>query len=209
MIQNYDMILASGSPRRSGLLEEAGFRFEVIKSDSEEKVGETKPQRIVEALAEEKAGSVARDILKGEKVPGSDKEELLIIGADTIVFSEEIILGKPSDEADALRILMSLSGKIHEVYTGVSVIKLNRAENKTTPVLLFSEKTEVEMTSYSEALAKAFIATKIPMDKAGAYAIQGLGSFLVKRMSGDYHNVVGFPLGRFIREGIKLGLFEI
>ncbi|MBQ7565326.1 MAG: Maf-like protein [Lachnospiraceae bacterium] len=226
MKQYRKLVLASGSPRRRELLSAAGLTFEVVQSTEDEKITETLPDRIVMDLAARKAGSVASALSK----PGT-----LVIGADTIVVLEssrgdEIplldarpasgfsrktsirgpahnkILGKPRDKEEALSMLLSLSGRVHQVFTGVCVLE---PPGKEPPALLFFEETQVEMEPYDRETALSFIETGIPMDKAGAYAIQGLGSFLVKGITGDFHNVMGFPLGRFIREGMKKGWFKL
>ena len=116
-----------------------------------------------------------------------------VIGADTIVVLEGIILGKPRDRADAIKMLQNLSGKVHSVFTGVCLIKDSK-ENS------FFEETKVEFYSLSNEEIEAYVDTGEPMDKAGAYGIQGRGCLLVKRIEGDYFNVVGLPVGRLIRE---------
>ena len=197
MKQYRKLVLASGSPRRRELLSAAGLTVEVVQSMEDEKITETLPDRIVMDLAARKAGSVASALSK----PGT-----LVIGADTIVVLDQKILGKPRDKEEALSMLLSLSGRVHQVYTGVCVLE---QPVKEPPALLFFEETQVEMEPYDREAALSFIETGIPMDKAGAYAIQGLGSFLVKGITGDFHNVMGFPLGRFLREGMKKGWFEL
>lgn len=177
------IILASNSPRRKELLTQAGIDFEVIAADVEEITTKTKPNEVVEELSQIKAKAVAL------VNPGR-----LVLAADTVVAFDGAILGKPKDEEDAFKMLTMLSGNTHQVYTGVTFIDADGIVNT------FSECTDVTMYENSEALIKAYIATKEPMDKAGAYGIQGKGAVLVKDIKGDYNNVVGLPLARVYRE---------
>lgn len=179
-----DFILASASPRRKELMEIITKDFEVIVSDTDESVidKETTPPGIyVQELALLKAAASAKAVLK--------KKNALIIGADTIVVSEGRILGKPKDEAEAFDILKKLSGKTHEVYTGFCIMRIKDAYTICDCV-----KTEVTFRSLSDERINAYIQTGEPLDKAGAYGIQGKGSMLIKNISGDYFNVVGFPV---------------
>ncbi len=201
MKQYVDIILASGSPRRKELLTQAGLAFTVRVSNEEESITNPDPAELVKELALLKSRSVLSS-LKAEKV-GTLSDRTVIIGADTIVVRDGVILGKPSDEEDALNMLMSLSGRKHQVLTGVCALY------NESPAILFAEETLVEFTSFTEKEARAYIATKEPMDKAGAYGIQGLGSFLVKGITGDFHSVMGFPLGSFLRKGMSLGWFAL
>jgi septum formation protein len=173
------IVLASASPRRVELLTQVGLDFEVMPSSVEENFDETlSPEQIVCDLAYRKAKHVA-DLIEGNS---------LVIGADTIVLSEKI-LGKPSDKREAYKILNSLQGKWHEVITGVVIID---TENSTSKVDY--EKTRVKMRNMSAEMIENYINTGEPMDKAGAYGIQGLGAVLVERIEGCYFNVVGLPL---------------
>lgn len=179
-----DFILASASPRRKELMEIITKDFEVIVSDTDESVidKETTPPGIyVQELALLKAAASAKAVLR--------KKNALIIGADTIVVSEGRILGKPKDEAEAFDILKKLSGKTHEVYTGFCIMRIKDAYTICDCV-----KTEVTFRSLSDERINAYIQTGEPLDKAGAYGIQGKGSMLIKNISGDYFNVVGFPV---------------
>lgn len=200
MKQHLDIILASGSPRRKELLEQAGLTFQIIKSEKEEIITKTDPIEVVQELAHQKAEDVANsiDVLNGKK--------MMIIGSDTVVVNDDKILGKPKDEADALDILMSLSGRAHAVYTGVSVIIKDEMGMQSTT---FAERTNVYMYPFTKEDALQYIGTKEPMDKAGAYGIQGLGGVLVEKIEGDYNNVVGFPLSSFVRMGMENGYFEM
>jgi len=176
------IILASKSPRRIELLTAAGFAFSVIPATGEEVIPDNaSPREAVRALALQKAREVAAAHV-------SD----IVIGADTVVAIDGRILGKPRDKADAGAMLRTLSGRVHEVYTGVAVIADKAA-------LAFSERTEVEFYRLSEREINSYIDTGEPFDKAGAYGIQGKGMTLVRRISGDFYNVMGLPVGRLTR----------
>ena len=185
------LILASNSPRRSHLLAQAGLNFSVIPSDvDEQKLAMSDPDEYVRALAESKA----RDI--SEKHPDS-----WIIGADTIVLIEQQILGKPDSEDAARKMLRRLSGKTHQVYTGYCICC--KREKR-----LFSDvvKTDVYFKELSDREIEWYIQTGEPFDKAGGYGIQGIGAFLVERISGSYTNVVGLPVCEVISFLIKEGV---
>lgn len=214
MEQSVKVILASGSPRRKELLERAGLTFSVVKSGSEEVITKTVPKEVVSELAAQKAADVKDRLLETDflwdKADKKSYEGTLIIGADTIVVSEGEILGKPKDEEDALRILMSLSGRTHSVVTGVCGIYLDKEGNTVSEKgISFAEETFVTMYPFMEDEAKAYIKTGEPMDKAGAYGIQGIGGILVKEIRGDYNNVVGFPLAAFLRLGCQKNFFRL
>jgi septum formation protein len=174
------LILASASPRRRELLAQGGFAFEVITADVPEirKPGED-PIRFVTRLAREKAEAV----ISREAV----SPDTLILGADTIVLVDEEVLGKPQDAADAARMLRLLSGRTHQVITGVCLAKGRERQRA-------AEVTFVRFTTLSDEEIEAYVATGEPLDKAGAYAIQGRASRWVPRIHGCYFNVVGLPL---------------
>ncbi|PGZ17191.1 Maf family protein [Bacillus cereus] len=177
------LILASGSPRRKELLELADVSFEIVVSEIEEKIGAySSPADIVMSLALQKASAVAEN-----------HDECVVLGADTIVTYESRILGKPTDEKEAKEMLQLLSGKTHEVYTGVALI----SKEKT---VTFYERTEVTFWELTEEEIDAYIASKEPLDKAGSYGIQGKGSIFVQHIQGDYYSVVGLPIARLVRE---------
>ena len=176
------IILASNSPRRKELLEQAGIDFEVKSADVEEITTKTKPDEVVIELSQLKAQAVAKE-----------NNGRVVLAADTVVACDGKILGKPADEDDAFNMLKALSGKAHQVYTGVTII----AEDGTSQS--FAECTEVIMYENSNELIRKYVATKEPMDKAGAYGIQGKGAVLVKEIKGDYNNVVGLPLAKVYR----------
>lgn len=178
-----DIILASASPRRSELMTLAGFRFDVICADIDEIVPEKAlPQEVVMSLALQKAQAVAKDHRKSA-----------VVGSDTVVALDGKILGKPRSEKEAVEMLRSLSGRIHKVFTGVAIV----CGEKVTS---FFEETEVEFYPLTDQEILDYIATGEPMDKAGAYGIQGRGAVLVKRINGDYFNVMGLPISKVYRE---------
>lgn len=184
---NEKIILASASPRRRELLGLAGFKFDIVTADVDEVLDpELQPQELVMSLAEQKARAVAKN-----------SKEQVVVGADTVVVLEGKVLGKPKNEADAAKMLKSLSGKMHEVFTGVSIIENGKAHS-------FFERTKVKFCELDDEQIKAYVASGEPMDKAGAYGIQGKGCVLVEGIEGDYFNVVGFPVSRFCREMKKL-----
>lgn len=180
------IVLASASPRRKMLLSQMGFEFEVIPSKGEEVITSTDPASIVSELSLAKALEVANRLTEN-----GDPGDLLVIGADTIVVKDDKILGKPGDEAEAFEMLTSLSGRTHQVYTGVSLIKILGGRETMTS---FAEKTEVNVAKLSPGEIRDYIATKDPMDKAGGYGIQGPFGKYISGITGDYNNVVGLPI---------------
>lgn len=183
------LVLASASPRRRELMGiiTSGFDFDSADID-EAAVKADKPDKLVEALAEEKAGAVF------ERRPGD-----VIIGADTVVALEGEIFGKPADEADAMRMLRALSGREHEVWTGVCVLSANIRE-------VFSVRTGVAFLPISDKQIENYVKSGDPMDKAGAYGIQGGAALFISGISGDYYNVMGLPVSRLNERLCGLGL---
>lgn len=181
------IILASASPRRRELLAKTGLEFEVVPFSGEEIITKTRPEEIVTELARQKASEVAERCGEGT----------LVIGADTIVAKDGEILGKPADEADAVRMLTLLAGSVHQVYTGVCLIE---KEGGKSGERVFCEVTDVEFYPMSEAEIAAYAASGEPLDKAGAYGIQGKCAVYIKGIRGDYNNVVGLPLARLYHE---------
>ena len=172
------IILASQSPRRRELLGQMGLDFRIIVPDIDEHMDRSlPPDKLVEAISAEKAAAV-------EKLVGPDA---VVIAADTVVVLDGAVLGKPVDESDAKRMLSALSGRHHQVYTGFTV----RQGEKT---VTRSECTEVAFRPLNPLEIDAYIRTGEPMDKAGAYGIQGLGALLVGGIRGDYFNVMGLPV---------------
>ena len=209
MNQNVVIILASESPRRRELLQQAGLEFQVITSEIEEKTKEKAPEKVVLELSDMKCKIVADIFIR--KTPKNifdliEKEsgKIMIIGADTVVSMDNKIRGKPEDSKEALRMLMSLSGRTHEVYTGVTckVLQYNSFTEGLieTDSFSFYSETLVNMYPFNEYEALDYISTGEPMDKAGSYGIQGIGERLVQSINGDYNNVVGFPLSKFMKE---------
>ena len=194
------LILASGSPRRRELLSTAGFSFDVILSGTEEHSDSRDPGKYVEELSREKAEAVFQMLQKGEADPDSDPDvHRVILGADTVVALDGIILGKPKSEEQAAEMLRLLSGREHSVFTGVTL--LNARKNVT-----FHEETRVRVANLSEEEIADYIATGEPMDKAGAYGIQGSFGKFVTGITGDYNNVVGLPVAAVYRELKALGM---
>lgn len=178
-----EIILASASPRRKELLETAGISFTVKVADVEEVIEKNmSADKVVMSLALQKASAVAKD-----------NPDAVVIGADTVVVLDGEILGKPKSEENAVELLMMLSGRVHTVYTGVAIIEGEKVKN-------FCEATQVEFYPLEKEEIEAYVATKEPMDKAGAYGIQGRGCVLIKKINGDYFNVVGLPVSAVYRE---------
>lgn len=217
--QKRKIILASKSPRRIELLTKAGFEVEVVPANIKEVVAPgLAPEEVVKKLALQKASAVRREL--DEK--HSDNTEI-ILAADTIVYLDGII-GKPQDREDAERILMKLSGKPHQVYTGVAIIYTREAkecagcttcpsESTSCPSscakkprknarygLVFSERTDVFFKSYTLDEIQDYLDTDEPYDKAGAYAIQGYFGRFIDHIDGDYNNVMGLPVDALIEK---------
>lgn len=177
-------ILASASPRRKEILKNIGLDFEVIVSEADENIENAdsiSADLYVQELALIKASAVAKKISKSKKA--------LIIAADTIVTLDDNILGKPRDEEEAFLMLKALSGRAHDVYTGLCVMRISDGKASCRNV-----KTEVVFKELTDEKIWEYIKTKEPMDKAGAYGIQGLGALLIEKINGDYHNVVGLSV---------------
>ena len=198
------LVLASASPRRRELFHQAGLFPEIIPSHKEERSAAKTPAALVKALSRTKAEDIAGQ-LSGETAGG---KEILVAGADTIVVLDGKILGKPRDPADAVSMLESLSGRAHHVYTGVTLILLGekpgRPDAGESRRISFFEKTAVEVYPLTGAEIRAYVESGDPLDKAGAYGIQGAFGQHIRGIRGDYTNVVGLPLGRTIWEMKKL-----
>ena len=189
-----NLILASASPRRQHLLHGAGISFRVIPSDVEECLinGES-PEDHVQRLALAKATEVA------QRRPG-----IWVLGADTIVVIDQKILGKPSDVAEAKAMLASLASRTHEVFTGYALVNSGFSGNERVR----SVRSQVRIRDLSTEEIAGYVATGEPMDKAGSYAVQGIGSGIVEAISGSYTNVVGLPLCEVLRDLKELGIFD-
>ena len=179
------LVLASKSPRRSEILKNAGYEFVVRVADADETIPEgTKPEDAVVFLAARKAMAVER----------ADDETVL--GADTIVVLDNRILGKPKDREDAYNMLKNLSGRVHSVFTGVCIIENGKS-------MTFSEETQVEFLPLTDKEIYEYIDTNDCYDKAGAYGIQGYASKFIRRINGDYFNVVGLPISAIFEKFLK------
>jgi len=177
------IILASGSPRRKELLEQIGLSFDVIPAIGEEHTTKLLPHEVVAELSLQKAQEIAEQFSCKNRI---------ILGADTVVALDSTIMGKPKDEKDAFHMLRALSGNTHKVYTGVTIIYTK----KEPQIITFVDATEVTMYKMLDDEILTYIDTKEPMDKAGAYGIQGKCAAYIKGIQGDYNTVVGLPVSR-------------
>lgn len=173
------LILASSSPRRIELLRELGIEFRSVPSDAAEA---KEPRGSIAGLVEENALMKAMDVA-GRFTDG------LVIGADTVVVCDGILFGKPRDIEDARRIVLQLAGRIHQVYSGIAVVRIEDGDKR-----IAHEVTDVTFRPLSEAQIDRYFQMIDPLDKAGAYAIQGAGGIVIEKISGCYYNVVGLPL---------------
>lgn len=186
------IVLASASPRRAELLRQIGLCFQVIPSGvSEEFNADLTPPEQVMALAFRKANDVAFAMSEG-----------LIIGADTLVVLDGQVLGKPSGPEEAQKMLSRLSGREHSVFTGISLVNVSKGQTLTDYV-----ETKVRFRRLKQEEINFYIASKEPLDKAGAYGIQGLGAIFVDKIDGCYSNVVGLPLSKLATLLQKMGIF--
>lgn len=214
MMMKKRVILGSASPRRKELLEQIGIEFEIVVSDAEEQYKSTVPEEIVKELALMKAENVAKEVERRELVPvgkthgngicGSAAKtykthlhNVVVLGADTIVVRDEEILGKPSDAEAAFSMLKSLQGRMHQVYTGVSVLDFD--ENGERHMINHAEETKVYVHEMTDEEIRCYIASGDSLDKAGAYGIQGRFAAFIDRIEGDYYNVVGLPVAYLYR----------
>ena len=186
------LVLASASPRRKELLRYIKEDFAVIPSTAEENASGT-PEEIVRQLSELKARSVFDSL--------EDKEDVAVLGSDTIVVLDGEIMGKPKDEADAKRMLRALSGRVNIVYTGVAVVAKDFAESGFV-------KSDVYFDVLSDEEIDAYIKTGDPMDKAGAYGLQSIGGKFLVKIEGDWSAVMGLPLNASYRLLKKYGVIE-
>ena len=183
------IILASGSPRRKELLLQIGIVPEIIVSHVEEKITSDEPSVVVMSLAEQKAVDVAENMPEGA----------VVLGSDTVVAADGKILGKPKSHEEAYEMIKRLAGRSHQVYTGVCIVKKGTAGEKDT-VVSFYDETDVNVSTMTEAEIREYADSEEPMDKAGAYGIQGDFAIHVKSINGDYNNVVGLPIGHLYQE---------
>ena len=198
-IQRLTVVLASASPRRTELLEQGNIKHVVMPSHSEEVITSQVPSQVVEELSAQKAEDVYQQYEK------KNAGDFLVIGSDTVVAADGKILGKPKDKEEAYQMISMLQGKAHQVYTGVTLlIKKDGKKIRKT----FHECSDVHVYPMCKEEIREYIATGEPMDKAGAYGIQGLCARFVEKIQGDYNNVVGLPVGRLYQELKKLGVME-
>lgn len=186
------LILASASPRRSDLLRQIGVEPEVVPSHVQERITKSEPDLVVMELSRQKAEDIAR--LYG-------REQVTVLGADTVVSVDGMILGKPADAGDAVRMLGMLQGRTHQVYTGVTLIGCDGRGSA-----VFAERTDVSVYPMSDGEISRYVDSGDPFDKAGAYGIQGCFAAHIRKIDGDYNNVVGLPVGRVWQELKKMGM---
>ena len=184
------MILASNSPRRKEILENFGFSLKTVSKNIDEISSKEEIKEKIMDIAQQKTMAAAKDY------PDEN-----VVGADTVVVIDGKILGKPKDETEAFEMLKSLSGKSHDVITAYSFVNL-----KKNIFLNDAEVTKVFFKNLSDEEINWYINTKEPMDKAGAYGIQGKGAYFVEKIEGDFFSVMGFPLGRFLRRLTEVGM---
>lgn len=186
-MRQINVVLASASPRRKELLNQIGITPEIIPSDIEELVTSDIPEEVVMELSRQKAEHIW-------KISGAaGKEDWVVIGADTVVACEGRILGKPSDEAEAVLMISRLGGKNHQVYTGVTLISLRGQ-------ITFADQTDVFVSPMTAEEVREYVGRGESMDKAGAYGIQGYFAAYIERIEGSYTNVMGLPVGRVYQQ---------
>lgn len=200
------IILASASPRRKELLEQIGLEFEICPAKGEEIITKSVPEEVVMELSKQKAEEVAAMVSSfGENHKEiTTPSDILVIGADTVVAYDGKILGKPKDEDDAKRMLAMLSGNTHSVFTGVTLVLIDKSGRAGEVV--FYEKTDVKMYPMTAQEIERYVSTGEPMDKAGSYAIQGKCAIHIEKIDGDYNNVVGLPIARIYQELKNIGI---
>ena len=195
-----NIILASASPRRKEILKNLGMDFEVVVSDADEgriDKNSVQPSIYVQELAILKAAAVAEQLKNRNSI---------IISADTVVYLDGKVLGKPKDAEDAKKMLEFLSGKCHSVFTGICVM-----DAQTLKSVCAKEETKVYFKNLTAERIADYVSTKEPLDKAGAYAIQGLGGMLVEKIEGDFLNVIGLPTGKLceiLEEEFEFDIFK-
>ncbi len=182
-MEKKSIILASGSPRRKELLLQIGIVPEIIVSHVEEKITSDVPAEVVMSLAEQKAVDVAKNMPEGK----------VILGSDTVVAADGKILGKPKSHEEVYEMIRSLVGRSHQVYTGVCIVKKGAAGGKDT-VVSFYDETDVQVSGMTEAEIREYADSEEPMDKAGAYAVQGFFARYIEGLRGSYANVMGLPV---------------
>ncbi|MCL2188966.1 MAG: Maf family protein [Defluviitaleaceae bacterium] len=194
------IILASGSPRRKQLLEQAGITFDVVVSDADETI-DGDPHSQVAALAQRKAEAVGTLVAERGEFDGNT----LIIAADTLVCIGDKVLGKPEDAQDAFDMLWALQGRKHTVYTGVALLR-GKPDGSAPVCEVFVDAAYVYFRPLQEREIRAYIATGEPFDKAGAYGIQEKGALLIERVEGDFYTVMGLPISKLCVQLEELGV---
>ena len=206
----YSIILASGSPRRRELMDRIGSSYICIPSQKEEDMSGHDPKVMVEMLSSMKAEDIADKLINKTLLPDeirtgsvsvealtSSSASFVIIGCDTVVAFENKILGKPKTKEDAFSMIKSFAGKAHHVHTGVCILVIENG--KIAKKLNYSVSTVVNVVPMTDDEINSYIATGEPMDKAGAYAIQGLFCPFIDSIEGDYYNIVGYPIASIYR----------
>ncbi len=183
------IVLASGSPRRRELLTQIGLEYTMVPSRKEEVLRYREPRDVVEDLSRQKAEDIASQAADGA----------VVIGADTVVALDGEILGKPHGPEEAAAMLTKLQGRTHQVFTGVTLVFKDK-DGKTEEEVTFSEETKVHIYPMSEDEIRRYVATGDPLDKAGAYGIQGIFAAYVEGITGSFYNVMGLPVGRLYQE---------
>ncbi len=189
-----NIILASGSPRRKEILEQVGILFTCIPSSKEEVMRDCPAQELVKELSLMKASDIAQQ-MSGEYV---------IIGADTVVYAMGRCMGKPGSTEQAFDMISLLQNNMHQVYTGVTILCM--LPDGSQKMRNFSVETKVFVRAMTPLQIQAYVDTGEPMDKAGAYAIQGRFAPYIERIEGDYYNIVGFPIAAIVKEAMELGI---
>ena len=187
------IILASASERRKDILAQVGVSCEIIPSQVEENAEADDAGSLVEILSTAKAKDVA----------GRQKGEFVVIGADTVVVKDGAVFGKPSSEEEACKMLGVLQGSRHEVYTGVTLISVKDGQGL---IDTFHVRTVVDMMPMNAQMISSYVQSGEPMDKAGAYGIQGKGAAYIRDIAGDYYNVVGLPISELMRHLYNMGV---
>ena len=190
-------VLASASPRRRQLLGSLGINFEIIPATDDEHITSDVPSEVVTSLSQQNAKEIFHKLLT------DNKDTLVVIGSDTVVSYKEKILGKPTDREDAKRMIQSIAGDTHEVYTGVTLMYTDETGSKE---FSFYECTKVRVFPMTDSEIEDYLNTDEPYDKAGAYGIQGIFGKYVEGIDGDYNCVVGLPVARLYQEMKKLKL---
>lgn len=187
------IILASASPRRRELLEQIGAVFEVCPAKGEEKITKSEPGEAAEELSRQKCREIFQTL----------SSDATVIGADTIVVLDGKILGKPRSKEEAVQMLSTLRGRTHQVFTGVTVMD---REGEKVQTVTFHESTQVSFYPMSDREIEEYVRDGEPMDKAGAYGIQGKGAVFIREIRGDYNNVVGLPVAKLYQELKNMGI---